>query len=198
MIQKTINDYYEQLFAEFPDIPKKDIKRILQFGYKSLYLTNSYGCDVVVQRGNFRMFFGRLCKDALKHFIYYQKKLKNKLRVLYKRNKTVWDGYYYFSLSKQGYEDYKAQINKRGRKRKKFTFHNVILRKLYEECLAVDTWGVVIFRVPMLSDLGITINFPEFVSEKAEIVTERDHVKMKDIMPYYNEYKIIKNKKYKK
>ena len=26
MVQKTINDYYEQLYKEFPNIPKSDIK----------------------------------------------------------------------------------------------------------------------------------------------------------------------------
>jgi hypothetical protein len=29
MKQKTINDYYEQIFKEFPTISKSDIKRIL-------------------------------------------------------------------------------------------------------------------------------------------------------------------------
>ena len=37
-------------------------------------------------------------KDSLQHFIYYKTKLKTKLRILYKRNKIQWDGYYYFSL----------------------------------------------------------------------------------------------------
>ena len=88
------------MFAEFPLIPKRDIKRILQYGYKSFYLHNSYGGDVTLERNTFWLYSGRLMKDSLKWFEYYVKKLVIKIRVLYKRNKTNWDGYYYFALNR--------------------------------------------------------------------------------------------------
>ncbi len=198
MVQKTINDYYEQIFAEYPTVPKRDIKRILQFGYKSLYLLNSYGCDVVAEKGRFWIYCGRLFKSALDHYNYYKKKLKTKLRVVYKRNKTGWDGYYYFSLHQKQYDLYKSQIKKRGRPKKKFTFNNIVLRKLYDECLITDTNGVAIFRVPMLGDIGFDKFYYSFTTSEAELVTEKKPTKMKDIMPYYHDYEIIKNKKYKK
>ena len=47
---KTIQDYYEQISQEYPNIPLSDIKRILQYGWKSLYLHNSYGGDVLLRR----------------------------------------------------------------------------------------------------------------------------------------------------
>jgi hypothetical protein len=31
---KKAQDYYEQLFELYPDIPKQDIKRIMQYGLK--------------------------------------------------------------------------------------------------------------------------------------------------------------------
>ncbi len=198
MQQKTINDYYEQIYAEFPTVPKSDIKRILQYGYKSLQLANSYGGDVTLERGNFWFYCGRLFKSALDHFNYYKKKLKVKLRVLYKRNSIAWDHYYYFSLYQSAYDQYKSQIKKRGRPRKKFTFHNIVLRKIYEECLIEDTNGVAIFRVPMLGDLGFSKFYPEFTTDKLELVTEKETTKMKDILTSNYDYQIIKNRKYKK
>lgn len=197
MKQKTINDYYEQIFKEFPTISKSDIKRILQFGYKSFYLHNSYGCDVVAEKGKFWLYCGRLCKDSLQHFIYYQKKLKNKLRVLYKRNKVPWDGYYYFALDQKKYDAYKAQKKKRGRPRKKFKFKNIMIFKLYDECVLFRTNGVAIFRLPMITDIGFTHFYYDLETDKAELVTEKEHTKMKDIMPYYHDYDLIKYKKYK-
>ena len=58
MVQKTIQDYYEAVCQEYPDIPESDIKRILNFGFKSLYLHNSYGGDVLVNRKDFWFYTG--------------------------------------------------------------------------------------------------------------------------------------------
>jgi hypothetical protein len=106
MIQKTIQDYYERLAAEYPEIPLADIKRICQYGWKSLYLHNSYGGDVLLRRRDFWFYSGRLMNNSLKFFDYYARKMRIKLRVLYKRYKIEWNGYYYFALSQTQYEDY--------------------------------------------------------------------------------------------
>jgi hypothetical protein len=84
---KTIKDYYEELYKKFPEVDKKDIQRILNFGWKSLYLHNSYGGDVLIRDNNFWSYIGILTKDSLKHFIRYITKLCIKIRVLYKRKK---------------------------------------------------------------------------------------------------------------
>lgn len=197
MIQKTINDYYEQLYKEFPSIPKSDIKRILQYGWKQLYLHNSYGCDVILQRGNFWMYCGKLMKNSLEYFKYYQRKLKTKLRILYKRYQAQWDGYYYFALPQDKYDQYKSQKSKRGRPKKKFTFKNIVLRKIYDECVIEDSWGVAIFRIPMLGDLGFDKFLESITTDKAELVTEKSPTKMSDILTSNYDYQIFKNKKYK-
>lgn len=198
MVQKTINDYYDQVCAEFPNVPKSDVKRILLYGWKQLQLHNSYGCDVILQRNNFWMYCGRLGKDALKHFNYYKRKLKTKLRILYKRNKIPWDGYYYFALSQNKYDYYNSQKKSKGRPRKKFIFKNIMLRKLYEECIVEDSESVAIFKIPMVSDLGFSTFLQELVTDKAELVEEKSTTKFKDIMPSNYEYQIMKCKKLKK
>jgi len=66
-----------------------------------MYLINSYGCDVELESSNFWCYFGRMTKRPLKHFMYYITKLANKIKILYKRKKIKWDGYYYFAITKQ-------------------------------------------------------------------------------------------------
>jgi hypothetical protein len=100
MIQKTIQDYYEQIYDEYPSISKSDIKRILQYGWKSLYLHCSYGGDVLLNRLGFWFYCGRLMNNSIKWFEYYKKKMIIKLRIMYKRKQIKWNGYYYFALSK--------------------------------------------------------------------------------------------------
>lgn len=197
MRQKTINDYYEQMFAEFPLIPKRDIKRILQYGYKSFYLHNSYGGDVILSRNTFWLYSGRLMKDSLKWFEYYVKKLVIKIRVLYKRNKTNWDGYYYFALNRNQYKEYKAQIKKRGRPKKWFTFKNIKLFKIFEECRIAQGWGVAILRMKYLVPLGTTAFHREIKTNRVEFVMEKEPTKFVDTMTSMHEYDMIKNRKYK-
>lgn len=96
---KSIKDYYDELYSLFPTVSRADINRILNFSWKSLYLHNSYGGDTLVTDRNLWCYIGNLKKDSLKHFYYYIRKLTVKLRVLYKRKKRQWDGYYYFALS---------------------------------------------------------------------------------------------------
>ena len=119
---KTVSDYYDVVADKFPTVPKKDIERILNFGWKSLYLHNVYGGDTLLKDdaiNKYLFYIGELTFDSLKHFHYYIKKMSVKLRVLYNRAKDKWDGYYYFGLTQNQYNNYLSQNNKRGRKRKK-------------------------------------------------------------------------------
>jgi hypothetical protein len=94
------------MYEMYPTIPKEDIRRILQYGWKSLYLHNSYGGDVLLKRRDFWFYSGSLMKSSLKWFNYYIRKMIVKLRVMYKRKQISWNGYYYFALTKNQYEEY--------------------------------------------------------------------------------------------
>jgi hypothetical protein len=106
---KQVKDYYEPMYEKYPDVPKEDIRRILNYGWKSLYLHNTYGGDTIIKDSNFWFYIGNLKKSSLKYFNYYIKKLIIKIKVLYKRLKIEWDGYYYFALNDKQYEDYCSQ-----------------------------------------------------------------------------------------
>lgn len=200
MVQKTIQDYYEDICKEYPNIPQQDIKRILQYGWKSLYLHNSYGGDVLLNRQGFWFYSGQLMNDSVKYFQYYKRKMRVKLRVLYKRKHIPWDGYYYFALTENEYNEYMAQKNKRGRPRKKFTFNKVILYKIYDECNIAESNRVAIFKIPMQIDFGFTIYKTELTTDQAELILVRKPLKFDDILLSKYNYQFISDNlnKYKK
>lgn len=188
---KTIRDYYSLLYQKYPLVPKKDIQRILNYGWKSLYLHNSYGGDVIITDNNFWSYIGTLHKDSIKHFHYYIKKLIVKIRVLYKRKKITWDGYYYFALTDNQYKEYLSQKNKRGRPRKMYKYGNQVLYKILDECKLKEYNRKYIFRIPYISDLGITFYKQNLESDKAELIITRDILKFKDILTSKNNYEFL-------
>lgn len=199
-IQKTIQDYYNDIYKEYPGIPEQDIKRILQYGWKSLYLHNSYGGDVLLNRQGFWFYTGQLMNDSIKYFNYYKKKMRIKLRVMYKRKKIEWDGYYYFALTQNEYDEYLKQKNKKGRPKKYFNFSKVILYKIYDECNISESNRVAIFKVPFSADFGFTIYKEQFKTSEAELILVREPLKFEDILLSKYDYQFISDnlRKYKK
>ncbi len=191
MVEKTIQDYYEQIFKEYPTIPQEDIKRILQYGYKSLYLHNSYGGDVLISRKGFWLYMGALMYDSLRFYKYYCTRMKVKLRVMYKRKKIPWDGYYYFGLSAKQYQQYLDQHNKKGRPRRNFVFNNVFMYKIYDECAALNSAYVAIFRIPTLTDYKSVRYEKKLVTDKAELLLTRKPLKFSDTVLSVFNYQFI-------
>ena len=192
---KTINDYYEDVRKLWPRLPEKDIKRILNFGFKSLYLHNSYGGDTLIKDNDFLCYIGYLRFNSLSHFKYYLKKLAIKIRVLSKRRKLPWDGYYYFALTDHQWENYLKQKKSRGRPRKWFDYGQVMLYKLKDECSIRQFSNRYIFRVPFKSDIGMTYLDRNFKSDRAELILERNPLKFEDILVSNNNYEVLCTKK---
>lgn len=180
------------MFAKYPDIPKRDIKRILQFGWKSWYLHNSYGGDVLVASPSLWFYSGRLMKDSLKWFQYYKRKMKIKLRVIYKRKKIEWDGYYYFALTTKQYQAYlDAQHTGRGRPKKNFIFNHVFMYKIFDECSVLESSCVAIFRIPSTWDRGFCFYTPKLKTGEAELILTRNPLKFKEILLSEYDYQFI-------
>lgn len=192
-VQKTIQDYYDEIFKMYPSISQKDIKRILQYGWKSLYLHNSYGGDVLINQNGFWFYMGQLTNSSLKHFNYYKRKMSLKLRVLFKRKKIQWDGYYYFALSEKQYQDYLSQINSKGRPRKKFNFSKIVLYKIYDECSIMESNKIAIFKVSSILDLGMSLFKDSYTTDKAELILLRKPLTFNDILVTNYNYQFIKN-----
>lgn len=190
-IDTTVKDYYQQMYQLFPDVHQQDIRRILNFAVKTLYLHNSYGGDVLVRDGNFWCYIGNLKGNPLDHFFYYIRKLTIKLRVLYRRKKIQWDGYYYFALSNAQYQRYLDQKNKKGRPKKHYKFGTVYIYQIYDECRINEYYKRYIFRIPYITRLKIKYFIRDLVTDKAELVTIRTPLKFKDIRIIDNEYEFL-------
>ena len=185
---KTLKDYLEQVYEAFPQVQKRDINTILVFSWKSLYLHNSYGGDTIMIDNGFWLYIGNLKKDPMDHFFYYIRKLTVKLRVLYRRKRKEWDGYYYFALSNTQYQHYLDQKKKRGRPRKYFNFGSVYLYEILDECRINEYYKKYIFRIPYISKLKIKQFVRDLTSNKAELIITREPLKFKDISVEENEY----------
>lgn len=188
---KTINDYYENVRKLWPRLPEKDIKRILNFGFKSLYLHNSYGGDTFVKDKDFLCYIGYLRNNSIAHYHYYIKKLCIKLKVLYKRRKIKWDGYYYFALNNKQWENYEQQKKGRGRPRKWFDYGQVMLYKIKDECSIAQHSCRYIFRVPYVSDIGLHSLQRNFKSDKAQLIEIREPLKLRDILVNNYNYEVL-------
>lgn len=188
---KYIKDYYEIIHEKFPQILISDIKRILNFGWKSVYLHNSYGGDVIIKNRQFWCYMGYLKNDTLKYFHYYIKKLSIKIRILYRRNKIEWDGYYYFALTNNQYSEYIKQKNKMGRPKKYFKFINVMLYQILDECKLQESGKRYIFKIPFTDVIRFKLFYPELITDKAELLLIREPLKFKDILVSENEYEFL-------
>lgn len=191
IVIKTINDYYLPIKRLYPWIPDKDIIKILKFGWKSFYLHNSYGGDVLIRDNTFWLYSGNLNRDSIKHYHYYVRKLCLKIRVLAHRRKYVWDGYYYFALTDAQFDNYQKQINKRGRPRKIFKFGNIVAYKLLDECKINEHSSRYIFKVDLKYDFGFKYFIKDFKSDNAKLIIERNPQKLKDILVDNNDYEIL-------
>ena len=200
MVQKSIQDFYEKMYEMYPTIPQQDIRRILQYGWKSLYLHNSYGGDTLINRLGFWFYCGSLTNNSLKWFNYYKRKMIVKLRIMYKRKKINWNGYYYFALSQNQYDEYLNQKNRRGRPKKNFMFNNVYLYKIYDECNIAESGKVAIFRIPWPLDMGFTNYKEQLITDKAELILVREPLKLEDILLSIYDYEFIidEKRKYKR
>ena len=179
---KTIQDYYEKLYEEYPTIPKEDIRRICLFGIKSLNIHNNYGGDVLISRKGFWFYCGQLMNNSLHYFNYYKRKIRVKLRIMYKRKNIPWDGYYYFALSQDQYDNYLEQKNKKGRPRKNFTFSKIVLYKIYDECSIAESGKVAIFRIPYSAEFGLSLYTTILTTSQSELVLVRKPLTFNDVL----------------
>ena len=190
-IDTKISDYYLQIYRQFPEVPQEDIKRILTFAWKSVYLHNSYGGDLLISGDSMWYYIGNLRKSSLQHFHYYIRKLTVKLRVLYKRKKIDWDGYYYFALSDSQYSNYISQKNKKGRPRKNFNFGSVYLYQILDECKINEHYKRYIFKIPVITLLKQKQFVKQLISDSAQLILTSEPLKFKDILIYDNAYEFL-------
>lgn len=124
--------YYKQVKERFPCLNEKQIDKIIKYGLRSFYAHNKFGGDVLLKSRYYTGYIGRLFINMKFFAYYYVLKMKTKIRIKYKRSKTVFNGKYYFGLKKDVYEQH---FGKRKQKKKTIVFDSLPIYKIYEECL---------------------------------------------------------------
>lgn len=181
-----IDDYVDAVCEKHPDLSKEEVKRILVYGWKMILQYVSFGNDISILSNKFFFFIGVIPVSALTVFNNYCYKLARRIQYMFKRTKSKWDGYYYFSRTENQYLDYLTQ-----NKRKYKIFQNVKLYKLLEECKVMEHSSPYIFRLSEDKTAWYQKFYPEIKTDKAELIIQRDPLKMEDILTSKNKFKYI-------
>lgn len=192
MIVKTVADYVDSVQEKFPDISKQDIRRAINFGFKSFITFNNQNCDVNIKMDDISAICGRLTSNWLTFTKMYKRKLIRKLHVLYKMKNVVWDGYYYFSLTdRQFNERFLSKKHKIEKKYRGVNFGRVRLYKMYDEC-KISRWvSMHIFRVPYLAEFGNTMWKDNYTPINCEYYEHVPRKRLRDILITEYKYDIL-------
>lgn len=184
----NVNDYVDSVQEKFPGVKKSDIKRILRYLFKQIYLINVYGGDVCLKNKNLWTYFGHLTKNSLKHFDNYRVKQMIKIKILNKRLQIPWDGYYYFALTENQQQFVNSQKKSKGRPKKHINYGNILMYKLLEVCELGTPNGQYFYRVPSITFLGNCLYKENYSTDKAEFIKQQDPRKLIDILTTNKEY----------
>lgn len=185
---KTYKDYLDDLQNLYPAVDKKDLEKIMNYQFRQLYLHNSYGGDTFIKDRDLWMYIGFLRTDSLSYFKYYIKKLARKIRILYKRKKIKWDGYYYFALTENQYQYYLQQKKQKGRPKTYYHMYNVFLFRIEDECKIREHNNKYIFRIKSPYDMGFLKVYRDIELKNPELIEIRNPLKFKDILVSNNKY----------
>lgn len=165
----TCDKYYDFVLKQWPELTRKQVDKIIKHGLSSLYMLNAYGGDVLLKTEDYTMYFGKLFGSSTLFWKYWRLKWKIKLRIKYRREKTKYDGYYYFGLTNEEYEKYGLK-NKR---RRHVTLEKVYLFKILDECCLHPSYDHV-FRVKFAEDCGFTMYKQDWTVRNVEYILRRD------------------------
>lgn len=186
---KCTNDYVPKLQEMFPYLDKKDIIRCINYGWRMFYYYNLRNLDTLLtnNKHNLWMYCGDLCKNPLKHYDYYRKKLAKKIRFLHKRKYGYVPSNTYYTYVTE--EECKRFFKKKGRPMTKFPLSNRRYFKILEEAKIFYDKCKYIIQVDYVCDVGYTFFKEELIGKNAKLVFTREKpAKFEDILVSNNNY----------
>ena len=170
---KRVSDYIDKLQEMYPQLHKKDIERMVNYGWRMFYYYNLRGCDVITaksRKGKW-LYCGSLFIDSVKHFKYYRKKLMRKIRVLWALKHRQWDGYYYTAITDNEYQQIKYTF---GRPKTNLTVHNKVLFKIKNEAFVFYHTARYFIRCKLPIDYGYTIHKETCKCKDVKLILDRE------------------------
>lgn len=170
---KKIDDYVDKVAEKFPTVPKKSIRRILEFGSRSFYMHSYYGGDVLLKSPYFTLYCGRMFASNLMFYAYWKLKFQIKYRFTYARRKPTYSGFYYFGLTDDAYKEYKNQLSSKSQRRKKVIFKDIYLYKILDECVLFRQHKYF-FKVPIKDEGTFCMHMDELETRNYEYLGKRN------------------------
>ena len=178
-----IDDYVDKVAERYPTIPKKSIRRILEFGSRSFYMHTYYGCDILLKSNYYTLYCGRMFSSNIEFYKYRLIKKRIKYRFKYARKKPKYSRYYYLGLTEDEYKEYKKQLNSKTKRRQKITFNNVKLFKLLEETV-LNRQYMHFFKIEIKDEKGFMIKESELTTRQYEYLGKRNGDQSIDYVSY--------------
>lgn len=167
---KDINDYLDYMQSLYPKYTKSQLKKILTYGFNILFNLVKSGADCKLSDGRFRAEFAKKFYDieCIANHIWENRRAR--LRMNDKYYKTIYDGYYYFSLDEEQLKKYGKRLEKKPNKVK---FKKVVLWKIMEEAF-IGPNRKKYYRVAFPTDLGYCVPLEDYTLEDCELIAYRD------------------------
>lgn len=140
-----LDDFIDEVQAEFNTFTKAEIKRLLTHGFRRMHSAIKFGCAISIiskRHINCLAYIGHLTLTPDIQIKEYSIRRDRKLRKIEGWKKTPFDGYYYIGLNPTGFNRW-LEDNKTSKSIVKF--NNIIPRKIKEE-LYYKAKHVHIFR----------------------------------------------------
>lgn len=191
--ETKVQDYMPQIEAKFPKVDPKDLRKIVDYGWRMYYSAHLQGCDTlfISHKHKYWFYTGFLTTSSLKHFAYYQRRLANKIKFLYRKKKPKLPLIYYAGLTMKEYEDYMKQMKKTGRKKKYWQFKRKLCYRVLDACIASSSY-VAFIEFSVLSDKGFSFYKETLKCEYPKLVFVRDHYPtFQDILVINNNYALL-------
>jgi hypothetical protein len=96
-----ITEFVDPVHKKFPDLERKEVKRLLMYGFRKFYSASLIGCAVSIKTSKHikcLAFIGEIKIKQRKRVSDYIVKRDRKLRFIHKLKKAPFDGYYYVGL----------------------------------------------------------------------------------------------------
>ena len=151
---KTYKDYMDRVCEKFPTIDRKTIDKILNYGFRMFHYTHWAGLDTWNKTDYFSMYTGKLFMDDIKQYHYWRWKRKRKMRYLYRKERRIYDGYYYFGLTQKEFEYWQEQTKEKVKKRRQIIHFNYIYAYKSMEEAFVDKSRKYFFKLSYPADVG--------------------------------------------
>jgi len=164
--------YYKQVQERYPDLSEKQIEKIIKHGLRSFYMVNLYGADVLIKSNYYTAYVGKLFRRKDIFYKYRKMKTRIKLRLQYKRKGIIFNGKYYFGISKELYDKLFPKKYTTGRKRSTAKFDEIKIYKMYEECLL--DWPDYVFEIDHDNDGKFMIKYENKQLHNFRLIAKRN------------------------